>query len=203
MTTTPTPARSDQAGLARIRAELPELDRLNSPELQQKVVSVWESFLDASSYDAISSAPAFPGTGDYDLAKHTRQVVQNSIYLAETSREFGQVDCDMEELIAAALVHDASKLVEREGPEGRKTAVGRALLHAQIAGVRCLEMGLSEKVAYLVTWHPYTPPHVHIKPRYVEMVILTWADLAAADTVFFAAGKPTHLEFEKRFFTLE
>jgi hypothetical protein len=34
-------------------------------------------------------------------------------------------------------------------------------------------------------------------------VILSWADLGAADPVFFHENKPTHLDFAKRFFTLE
>jgi len=64
-------------------------------------------------------------------------------------------------------------------------------------------MGLSPKVAHLVAMHPFTPPHVHVTPQYWEMLILTWADLAAVDPVFFVQGQPTHLQFEKRFFRLD
>jgi len=58
-------------------------------------------------------------------------------------------------------------------------------------------------VAYLVSHHPFTPPHIHVKPKYNEFVILSWADIAAADTVFFHEGFPTHLDIQKRFFSLE
>jgi hypothetical protein len=193
----------DEADLAKVRAELPEIDLLADPLDQERVAGVWASFMKASSYGSIAEAPAFPGLPAYDLARHTRQVVRNSLALAESMTDFWAIDYDREALIAAGLTHDASKLVEREGPEGRESEIGGALLHAQLAGVRCLEFGLSPKVAYLVTYHPFTPPHIHVKPKYNEFVILSWADICAADTVFFHEGKPTHLDFEKRFFTLE
>lgn len=189
--------------LAKVRAELPEIDLLADPADQERVAGVWASFLKASSYGSIHEAPAFPGLPAYDLAGHTRQVVRNSIALGDSMTDFWEIEYDREALIAAALTHDASKLVEFEGPKGQKTEVGGALLHAQLAGVRCLEFGLSAKVAYLVTHHPFTPPHIHVKPKYNEFVILSWADIAAADTIFFHEGKATHLDIEKRFFSLE
>lgn len=193
---------SDQELLA-VRDELPEIGLLKDVDTQRKVSLVFASFLRESSYERIADSPAVPGIHSYNLVQHTRHVVKNSIYLAETLAEFAGQSNDMEDLIAAGLAHDASKLVEMEGPLGKKTELGKAFLHAQLAGVRCLEMGLSPKVAHLVAMHPFTPPHVHVTPQYWEMLILTWADLAAVDPVFFVQGQPTHLQFEKRFFRLD
>lgn len=189
--------------LARIRAELPEIELLADPDDQDRVSAVWASFMKASSYASIAETPAFPGLPGYDLARHTRQVVRNSLFLGDSMSEFWGIEYDREALLAAALTHDASKPVEREGPDGRETPIGAALLHAQLAGVRCLEFGLSPKVAYLVSHHPFTPPHIHVKPKYNEFVLLSWADIAAADTIFFHEDKPTHLDIQKRFFSLE
>jgi HD domain len=183
-------------------AELPEIRSLSTPELQSKVVAVWRSFLVESTYPTISACPAIPGLPQYDLAGHTRHVVANCMFMADSLLQFWSIACDRDALLAAALTHDASKLVEQEGPNGAKSELGRALLHAQAAGVRCLEVGLPPKVAYMVTMHPYTPPHVHIKPQYVELVILTWADLGAADPLLFLGGEATHLEIRRRFFEL-
>jgi hypothetical protein len=138
----------------------------------------------------------------YDLARHTRQVVKNSLGFADTMKEFWNLECDREDLITAAILHDASKVVEYTGPNGQESEIGKALLHAQLAGVRCLDFGLSPKVANIVSYHPHTPPHVHVRPQYVEFVILTWADLASVDPIFFLEGKATHLEIGKRFFEL-
>lgn len=188
----------------RVASELPELRSLESEQTARRVAAVWASFLDDGSYERIADAPALPGAvlPSYDLATHTRHVVRNCEAVADTLSDFAGIDCDRDALLAAALAHDASKLVEYE-PDGSLTETGGALLHAQLAGVRCLEAGLGPKVAYVVTYHPMTPPHVHLTPRHIELVLLAWADLAAVDPVFFSHGAPTHLDIAKRFFSLD
>lgn len=186
----------------RIRAELPELDLLGTDDLRQKVATVWASFLRETSYRSISDCPPFPPV-DCNLATHTRCVVRNCVAMTANLKEFFGVEVDEDVLIAAALTHDASKLVEQEGPDGAETTLGRALLHGQVTGVRCLELGLPPDVAYIVTYHPFTPPHVHVKPQCVEFVILSWADIGAADPLFWLNGLPTHLDIGRRFFTLD
>jgi hypothetical protein len=187
---------------AQIREELPEIDKLSEADTRQKIATVWASFLRESPYRRISDAPALPGIPDYDLAAHTRHVIKNCLDLGASLREFSSAEFDDDVLLASALAHDASKLVEF-APDGSLTELGRTLLHAQVAGVRCYEVGLDPKVAYNVTYHPFTPPHIHVKPRCIEFVILSWADLASADPIFFARGLPTHLDIDKRFFTLD
>jgi hypothetical protein len=185
-----------------IVADLPELELLSDPDTRQKVATVWASFLRESPYTRISDAPALPGIPNHDLAAHTRHVTKNCINLGATLREFSEATFDDDILIASALAHDASKLVEF-APDGSFTTLGRALVHAQVAGVRCFEVGLDPLVAYCVTFHPFTPPHVHVKPRCIEFVILSWADLGAADPIFHDRGLATHLDIDKRFFTLD
>lgn len=188
--------------LPSIRAELPEVDLIDDVVLRGQVCTVWASFLKDSAFSSIADAPALPGLPKYDLCRHTRQVVKNAVALSTSEVEFWEESCDLDALVAGALLHDASKLVEYDRGDGRLTDIGEHLLHAQIGGVRCLEAGIAPKVAYLVAMHPFTPPHVHIRPKYVELVLLTWADLAAVDPLFWRAGKPTHLDIDMRFFTI-
>jgi hypothetical protein len=193
------PASPDE--YAQIKDELPEIGLLDEPT-RHKVATVWASFLRESPYDRIADAPALPGIAGYDLAAHTRHVVKNCIHLGSTLREFASAAIDDTTLVASALAHDSSKLVEF-APDGSLTTLGRSLLHAQVAGVRCFEIGLDPMVAYNVTFHPFTPPHVHVKPRCIEFVILSWADLAAVDPIFFTHGIATHLDIDRRFFSLD
>lgn len=187
--------------LASVTEELPELGLISDEVMRQQATAVWAGFLRDSSYARISDAPAFAGL-KYDLALHTRHVTLLAKHMADLMSSFWSVECDRDILFAACLLHDASKLVEMEGTEGSKTELGSTLLHAQLAGVRCLDAGLPMRVANLVTLHPFTPPHIHQRPQSIEFVILTYADLASADPLFFVDAKPTHFEFAKRFFTL-
>jgi hypothetical protein len=187
--------------LAMVAAELPELNLIRDDLMRERSAAVWASFLRESTYEKIADAPAFSGL-DYNLALHTRHVTLLAKNMVDLLADLWGVRCETDVLFAGCLLHDASKLVEMEGSAGTKTEIGRALLHAQLAGVRCLEAGLPAKVANIVTMHPYTPPHIHQQPQSLEFVILTYADLAAADPLFFVQSKPTHFEFAKRFFQL-
>jgi len=72
---------------ASVRTELPEIDLLADPADQDRVAGVWASFMKVSSYSLITEAPAFPGLPAYDLARHTRQVVRNSLFLGDSMTE--------------------------------------------------------------------------------------------------------------------
>jgi hypothetical protein len=106
-------------------------------------------------------------------------------------------------VVAAAILHDSSVLVEREGPDGQKSEIGKTFLHAQLGGVRCYEAGLPNDIANMVSRHPYTPPHIYIEPPNIESVILAYADLGASDSVAFLEKRPTHLDIRNRFFSLD
>ena len=187
--------------LQSVRDELPEISMIANEAMQEQTTAVWAAFLRDSTYERIADAPAFPGLA-YDLAVHTRHVTLLANSMLGLLKELWDVECDRDVLLAGCLLHDASKLVEMTGPDGTKTEVGAALLHAQLAGVRCLDAGLPPTVVSIVTRHPYTPPHVHQTPDSLEFVLLTYADLAAADPLFFVSSQPTHFEFAKRFFQL-
>lgn len=189
--------------LRLVEEDIPEIGALHDPDIRHKAALVFASFLKESTYQRISEAPAFPGLSKYDLARHTRQVVQVAMSMADTFKNLWGIEPRHDILLAAAILHDCSKLVEYDGREGKKSALGRTFLHAQLAGVRCYEAELPNDVANLVTLHPFTPPHIHLTPPNIEFVILTYADLGAVDPIFFIEGLPTHLDIKKRFFSLD
>lgn len=197
--------RSPDAEVMRqVRDDFPQLDLIQEESVRTRTTEAWALLLNASQYDSAREAPAFPnvGVGRYDLAAHTRQVVLNSVNMADTLGETWGIAVEQDLLLSAAFLHDASKVLEYD-PDGTLTAEGSAFLHAQLGGVVCRFVNLPLKVAYMVTIHPFTPPHVHIKPQNLEILILTYADLMAADCCYFVEGLPTHLDIEKRFFSLD
>jgi hypothetical protein len=190
--------------IEQVRSEIPEIAELKNPEIERKCALVWARFLRESSYKRISDMTKIPGvTPKYDLASHTRHVIRNCVFMAQTLKELGGYECDRELLLAAAVIHDASQLLETNANNKPTEDVGVGLLHAQLGAVRALEVGLSPKVAQLVTLHPYTPPHIHLTPPNPEFLILTWADIGAVDPIFCALGLPTHVDIKKRFFSLD
>ena len=180
-----------------ILEELPEIKLLSTQDLQDKVVSVWASLLIESEYEKIGECGKLKG---YDLAKHTRHVTKTCIALADLMEEFYGKSCDRDVLIASGLLHDASSVLEK-GKNG-KTELGNSLMHSQLAGVRCWEFGLPGAVAWNVSHHSFSPPHVCINPKNLEFVLLTYADLSAIDEGFYMEGKPTHLQITKRFYSI-
>ncbi len=187
---------------AAVERELPEISWIADDDIRAKVVTVLASFLRDSNWDSIDECPAVPGVKGMTLLQHIRQVTQFAVVMADNHAATFGLAIDRDVLLAACFLHDASKLVEYDKHSGGPTPLGAHLLHAQIAGVRCVEAGLPLKVAYICTYHPFTPPHVHLKPDCIELVIFNYADLASVDPVFFAAGKPTHFDIRARFFSL-
>ncbi|MBI4190543.1 MAG: HD domain-containing protein [Betaproteobacteria bacterium] len=196
-----------------VQEDIPEIGLIESDEIRQKVTLVFASFLKESNFERISEAPGLvkdepgatlsPGPPKYDLAHHTSHVVQNALATARTLKEFWGIDYRHDVLLAAAILHDASKLVEFEDRTGRKSELGKIFVHAQVGGVRCRDAGLPNDVAQIVTFHNFTPPHTHVTPRSLEYILVTYADHAAADPISFVEGKPTHFDIKKRFFTVD
>jgi hypothetical protein len=187
---------------AVIERELPEISLITDPDIAAKVVTVLASFLRDSNWKSLDDCPAVPGLKGMSLLQHIRQVTQFAVLMADSHNATFGLNVDRDVLLAACFLHDASKLVEYDSATGGLTPLGAHLIHAQIAGVRCVEAGLPLKVAYCVTYHVFTPPHVHLKPEFIELVVLNYADLASVDPMFFSVGKPTHFDIRARFFSL-
>jgi hypothetical protein len=186
-----------------VQRELPEIALIGDAGIREKVVTVLASFLRDSDWDSIDECPAVPGLEGMTLLQHIRQVTLFAVAIADNHIATFGLKVDRDALLAACFLHDSSKLVEySKAAGGKNSPLGNHLMHAQIAGVRCVEAGLPLKVAYCVTYHVFTPPHVHLKPDCIELVLLNYADLASVDPVFFNAGKPTHFDIRMRFFSL-
>jgi len=184
--------------------EFPEMEFFTDQELKEKTIAVMASILHESSYERMSECPFYKDVPKrYNMETHVRHVVNNCMQMADNLEKFSGVTCRRDLLLSAAFLHDGSKILEREGPEGTVSEMGKHLIHSQYAGVRCWEYGLPPEVAYIVSYHTFTPPHVHINPKNIEFVILSWADIGGADAVFYAYGKPTHLQISKRFFEVQ
>ena len=157
-----------------LAAHLPEVDLITDPKVRAGVIAVWEHFWQESRWDDLAVMPVYPDVPKPHLP-HNRAVVALALAAADVFERFHGVVVDRDTLVAAALLQDASKLVETQPiPGGSElTDIGRAYPHAFWAAHQALLEGLPEAVCRIVLTHtPYSTRF----PDSLEGKILYWVD---------------------------
>jgi putative nucleotidyltransferase with HDIG domain len=172
---------------ARVRADLPEVEEIRSPELRALVVEAWAVALAASSFDAIGEIEPSGNPGVNTLKRgsqtdHIRGVTRMALALAEQLQaQLPDLAVDRDLLIAGALCHDIGKPWEFD-PENRRRweadphATGLPSIRHPAFGVHvCLTVGLPEQVAHCAAAHS---GEGELLVRSLENTIIHHADYA-------------------------
>ena len=157
-----------------------------------RVAAVWLRLGEMSDYADLGDAFFMPHLPTRKPVDHTRSVTLSAIGIAQALAETQQISCDMDRLIAASLLHDASKCVEFErradGTYGR-TARTRQELSALVhrhgdcqAGGHPGRRGAPDRRALT---------HRAAVTRYVEGAVLHHADMVDSNCVNFVASMLT------------
>ncbi len=181
---------SDQ-DISKIAGLLPEIGQISDPRLKEQVAAVWLKLWELSGYSDLTEAFFMPDIPDVSLIDHTRSVTRNAVAIARTLEELHGVRVNYDRLLAAALLHDASKCVEYERkPDGTygRSEVGKNLPHSYLVVETGRQVGLPDDICHLVAAHSPTSPVV---PRYIEGAILLHADLVDLDCLAFARRRLT------------
>lgn len=184
-------ATRDQARLQRVETLFPELEQIESDELRRQVAEVWLRLWDMSGYADLADAVQMPYLPERRLVNHTRSVTLGAIGMARALTDCQGIEVNMDRLIAASILHDASKCVEFEQkPDGSygRSEIGKNFPHSYIVTEVARQVGISDDVAHLIAEHSPNSPLV---PRHIEGPILRHADLADSDCVSFARGELT------------
>jgi hypothetical protein len=180
-----------------VRESFPALEWLRDGSWGDAVVRVWIRMWDESRWGEPADCPYNLVATSIDLVKHVNQVVEGAVELGRVaSRRLG-VEVDEDVIIAAAAVHDASKLVEYEpGPGGRPVAsdLGRRLVHAEYGARAAAEEGLPAEVVEIVVNHTTASSEV---PGTFEALCVYYADMCAADVARLQTGAPLHVALAK------
>jgi hypothetical protein len=157
-------------------AELyPEVDAIADPQLRGAVNAVWDELWSASRWHDPADVPT-SGEINYPNLPHTRAVLQIALAIADAfATHHGRV-VNRDHLIAAAVLQDASKLVEYEpGKDGRaaRTDIGRAFPHAFWCAHLGVKHGLPAEVCDTILTHS---PAAARLPSTLEGKILFFAD---------------------------
>ena len=158
----------------RLTDHFPELDLVGDAGLRAGIEAVWEELWQASSWASLDELPSSP---DFPVphVPHNRSVIQMALGVADAFERWHGVVVDRDVLLAAALLQDASKLIEYGMVDGKValTDVGRAYPHAFWAGHLALKHGLPDAVCHIILTH--TPQAAQF-PASIEGKILYYVD---------------------------
>jgi hypothetical protein len=153
----------------------PEIDLISDRSLRDKVVAVWEELWAESSYDDINSVPTSPEI-PYPHIPHNRCVLAMALAIADAFERFHGVKTNRDVLVAAALLQDASKLVEMNAKTDGSTEAskkGKAYPHAFYGAHVALKHGVPDEICHIILTHSPQAPKF---PVSLEGKILYYAD---------------------------
>lgn len=153
----------------------PEVNEITDQRLRSSVMKVWQELWNASEWNDFAEVPTSREI-PYSHVPHNRAVVRMAIAVADVFEEVHGVKVDRDLLIAAALLQDASKLVEmRPGADGRAEAsrIGKSYPHAFWAAHVALQQGVREDVVHIILTHSPGSPKF---PESLEGKILYYVD---------------------------
>jgi len=169
---------------AAVERAFPELESIGDPGLRAGVVDAWAGAMDDAGLSTLEGVPWFPpaqrelGIEDERLVDHVRDVTRGAVALGQALAERREADVDGDTLVAGALVHDVSKLVEFDGMA--ETRVGRLLGHPHYGVHVVARAGLPVELAHVVLAHT---PRTTVEPATLEAELVRRADEAAAAAI--------------------
>jgi putative nucleotidyltransferase with HDIG domain len=184
--------------VAYVSSLLPEIDLITDGELRADVAAIWIECWHESSWERIEDAPKNPGLSrsDRPLYEHVRAVTQEAIAAADVVEARHGVVADRDTLLAAALLHDVSKLVEYrldESGDAGSSPFGKLVQHAVYAAHKAIEKGLPDEIVHAIVSHTRRS---RVPPRTLEALILHYVDYLDTDVLLLAAGQ--QLDLHKR-----
>ncbi|WP_233236557.1 hypothetical protein [Bordetella sp. LUAb4] len=154
----------------------PQIDEISDADLRAKTHAVLQDIWQASSWQSLEDVPTSREI-PYPNLPHTQCVVELSLAIADIFRKYHGVETDRDHLIAAAVLQDASKLVEYAPGEGadsvQRTPIGQWTPHAFWCAHLCALHEMPMAVTNTILTHS---PQAAQFPQTIEGKILYYAD---------------------------
>ncbi len=158
-----------------VLALYPAVADIQDVKLRQGVIEIWEEMWEASAWQSIEDVPT-SGEIAYPNLPHTQCIVEMAIAVADAFERHHKVKVDRDILIAAAVLQDASKVVEYR-PDGKggaqHTDIGRNYLHGFWCAHLIAKRELPHAVAHIALTHGSAAPRF---PESIEGKILYYVD---------------------------
>lgn len=179
----------------RILALLPEINLIQNERMREGVINIWVEVWSESAWDDPSACPkSHKNVTQRSNIDHVRSVTKQALATAEIAREIHGFETDTDILLAGALLHDVSKLVECEpGPSETVTShTGVLIQHGVYGAAKAIAHGLPLEVAHILISHTHQSATVPATP---ESIIIHYVDFLDSDLLLHEIG---HRLFAKR-----
>ncbi len=179
-------------GEARIEELLPEVRWIADGLLRDAVIAIWLEMLKESRWEDPSHCPKHPvDAPTLPLTEHVRSVTRQAVAVADIVADQYRLTIDKDVLVAGALLHDVSKLVEYEpgadGQGSKKSRLGELFQHGAYGAFKAWSHALPAEVIHIVLSHTDQSRH---PPRSLESIIVHYVDYCDSDVLLHLAGKP-------------
>ena len=138
-----------------VLALFPQIGDIIDPKLKRGVIEIWEEMWQDSSWTdirALQVSSEIP----YPHIPHAQCVVELAISVADSFEKHHGDSVNRDHLIAAAVLQDASKLMEYElGPDGkmRHTSIGKNYPHGFWCAKLTVDKGLHDAIGHVMLTH--------------------------------------------------
>ncbi|MGM0591420.1 MAG: HD domain-containing protein [Halobacteriota archaeon] len=179
------------SSVSEVRAALPEVEAISDADVRERVVQMWADAFDASDHESILDVPYLPQygdlIGDQSLLDHVRLTTNVAIDIASLLTDaYDGLGLDTDAVVAGALVHDVSKVLETlpadAGP-GAHSEIAELLGHPHYGQHLIAEAGLSVHLQHIALSHSHQSG-VGIKT--LEALVVWAADTIAVNSLFWA-----------------
>jgi putative nucleotidyltransferase with HDIG domain len=194
------PATTQQR-IEQIRGLLPEISQIADDTLRRAVESIWEQMWTESDWADLADIPKNPSAPSapqrvpdaWTLITHTRAVAQLAVTSAETVKTLHGIPYDHDALLAMALLHDVSKIVEYEGTKEKiqKSRTGQLIQHGVYGAFMMWQHKLPTELVHGIIAH--TPSSRGV-PRTHEALIVRYVDFLDTDSMLLDAGEELYLK---------
>lgn len=182
---------------ADVEEIFPEVLDIADPTLRSGVVEIWREIAAEMAWSDVRIIPKNNTAERHrSLVGHIRGVTQMAVRICEVAKSLHGRDYDRDLLIAACLLHDASKPVESDPDPagdapganvaaGHKSDLGAKVPHAVYATHKIFAHGLSNDLAHLVATHTHSSNE---RGKTWEASALFYADFADSDAARSMSG---------------
>jgi hypothetical protein len=156
-------------------AMFPQVSEIGDARLRESVIGIWQELWSRSAWNNVADLPT-SGEIPYPNLPHSQCVVTMALAVADAFEKHHGIKVNRDYLIAAAVLQDASKVVEYEpGPDGkaRHTNIGRNFPHGFWCAHLAVSKGLPDEIAHVMLTHS---PQAARFPQTLEGKILYYVD---------------------------